>query len=494
MLLRQIIGLFMIAFLPATAAAQVKIGDTTGTINPRAVLELKDTARGFLLPRMTTAQMNAIATPPDGLMIYNNSVKNIYQYRQSNTMWMPIRSDSSDWYLDTTTAKLYLKYGLANQDSIYYHTAKKKFLFTDTKYYGLSSGGVFNLDEGNSDKYVFKVTASKFPRDPVNLNSANIYSIFEVDNDTTALSHPFESFYNGIGVDATVTPSATQKIGGLYGTRTFATFAGKDSINAVFGMYNNTTLRGKGYTDVTYGIFNNVTVRDSVTAGGAGLLYGVYNNLGYSSPLGTPRLLYDVYGYYLGMSSAFNNRTDGNAYGFFMRNIIAAGPNKNWGIYTFKGVNRFGDSVLITDGLTATRPRAVFDINAASAMIMPVGTTAQRPVNLYSGMLRYNSDLAAPETYTPSGWINLKPPILSSTALLDPPLIANSTTGTVNYAFTGAATGNTVTISPATALPNGIVIAWAHVSAANQVTIGFSNSSGAAVDLPAQNFYIKLIQ
>ena len=71
---------FVLLFLfPALSFAQVKIGDTTGVINPKAVLELKDTARGFLLPRMTTAQMNAIATPPDGLMVYNNSAKNIYQ-------------------------------------------------------------------------------------------------------------------------------------------------------------------------------------------------------------------------------------------------------------------------------------------------------------------------------------------------------------------------------------------------------------------------------
>jgi hypothetical protein len=176
--MRKICIVLLMLFIVFSSIAQVKIGDTTGAINPKAVLELKDTTRGLLLPRMSTTQMNAIVSPPDGLLVYNNTAKNIYQYKQSNSLWMPIRSDSSDWYLDTSTAKLYLRYGLANKDSIYYHTTKKKFLFADTRFYTTSSGFVFNLDEGNYDKFVFKATASRFPRDPINLNSANIYSIF----------------------------------------------------------------------------------------------------------------------------------------------------------------------------------------------------------------------------------------------------------------------------------------------------------------------------
>jgi hypothetical protein len=109
-------------------------------------------------------------------------------------------------------------------------------------------------------------------------------------------------------------------------------------------------------------------------------------------------------------------------------------------------------------------------------------------------MFRYNFDNATPEVYTGTAWANVKNPVLAATALLDPPLIANNNSGTVNYTFTGAAVGNTVTISPAAALPGGIVIAWATVIGVNQVTVGFANFSGAAVDLPAQNFYIKLVQ
>lgn len=49
------------------------VGIGTGSSNPldsSALLELKSTTKGLLLPRMTKAQRNAISAPTDGLMVY----------------------------------------------------------------------------------------------------------------------------------------------------------------------------------------------------------------------------------------------------------------------------------------------------------------------------------------------------------------------------------------------------------------------------------------
>lgn len=49
------------------------IGD--GSYSPEsAILELKSTVKGFLMPRQTTAQINAIATPANGLQVYNTDL------------------------------------------------------------------------------------------------------------------------------------------------------------------------------------------------------------------------------------------------------------------------------------------------------------------------------------------------------------------------------------------------------------------------------------
>jgi hypothetical protein len=52
-----------------TSIAQVGIGGTT-TPDASAALEIESTTKGFLLPRMTLVQINAIATPAEGLMVY----------------------------------------------------------------------------------------------------------------------------------------------------------------------------------------------------------------------------------------------------------------------------------------------------------------------------------------------------------------------------------------------------------------------------------------
>ncbi len=493
MSLKNLIPAFAFIVMSLTSAAQVKIGSPAGAPDPKAVLELSDTARGFLLPRMTQAQMSAIATPPNGLMVYNSSTNSTYQYYQPTAQWRPMVADSSEWFFDTSSAKLYFRRALNAGDSFYYSPNFKKFMFADTRFYRTSSGGTFNLDEGNSDRFVFKTTASRFARPIENLNSANAYFIYEADNDPIAIANPFTANYIGLASDVATLPTATQKPGLIVALRGINAYGGSDSVSVLYGVQSNVTLRGKGYAELVYGINNSVSIRDSVST--VGFVYGIQNNITYTSPLGTPRIGGNVYGYFSTMSTALNGKVDGNAYGIFLGNVNATGVGsvRNWGIFTSKGPSRFGDSVLVTDG-GSSRPRSVLDVNATSAMIIPVGTTAQRPVIVYPGMLRYNTDNSSPEAYTPTGWVNVKNPIIASTGLIDPPLIADNSTGTVIYAFTGAAVGNTVTISPAAALPSGIVIAWANVSAVNQVTVGFANFSGAAVDLPAQTFYIKIVQ
>jgi hypothetical protein len=58
-------------FLPSIVFSQVGIGTTTPAAS--AKLEVRSTTQGFLPPRMTTTERNAIATPVAGLMIFNTT-------------------------------------------------------------------------------------------------------------------------------------------------------------------------------------------------------------------------------------------------------------------------------------------------------------------------------------------------------------------------------------------------------------------------------------
>lgn len=60
-------------------ATNSNAGIGTGTGNPEAsaVLELKSTTKGLLLPRLTTAERDAISAPVAGLLVYNSSTNKL---------------------------------------------------------------------------------------------------------------------------------------------------------------------------------------------------------------------------------------------------------------------------------------------------------------------------------------------------------------------------------------------------------------------------------
>lgn len=102
------------------------IGINTGSANnASAQLQINSTTKGFLPPRMTTTQQNAISTPADGLQIYNSTLSQPH-YRDGST-WQaqvgmtfgtaaPTSTPTAvgNFFLDTTNKKLYVATGTAS--------------------------------------------------------------------------------------------------------------------------------------------------------------------------------------------------------------------------------------------------------------------------------------------------------------------------------------------------------------------------------------------
>ncbi|HYM19813.1 MAG TPA: hypothetical protein VEW28_02290 [Candidatus Kapabacteria bacterium] len=58
-------------------------------------------------------------------------------------------------------------------------------------------------------------------------------------------------------------------------------------------------------------------------------------------------------------------------------------------------------------GINTSSPRAEIDVNTTGAIIVPVGTTNQRPANPVQGMIRYNTTTGKFEGYDGAAWQNL---------------------------------------------------------------------------------------
>jgi hypothetical protein len=85
----------LIFWVQFAKAQNVGIGTTTPSAS--AQLDVSSTTRGMLIPRMTSAQRNAIASPAAGLMVYDTNLASFYFYNGS--VWSPVNTGggSSQW-------------------------------------------------------------------------------------------------------------------------------------------------------------------------------------------------------------------------------------------------------------------------------------------------------------------------------------------------------------------------------------------------------------
>ena len=72
--MRKLFAFSLSLFIAATATAQgVKVSATAGNPHASAMLEVESNTKGFLPPRMTTVERDAISNPADGLVVYNTT-------------------------------------------------------------------------------------------------------------------------------------------------------------------------------------------------------------------------------------------------------------------------------------------------------------------------------------------------------------------------------------------------------------------------------------
>ena len=466
------------SFLSLAANAQVKIGGNPATpVAPSAILQLDDSTRGLILPVLNTVARDTIQSPVNGLLIYNSTINALNIY--SSGVWKTIKTDTCEWKYDATSKRVFLTKGLLVGDSTFYDTTSHKFNFTDRFTYTNSLNNDIPADAFGG-KYTFKTTASK-SSGVSTAASSTLLAMYEIDSSNINVNDN----YTGISSIVTVNPKAFQKPGQVTGISSSTLHAGRDTAFALIGINNSVYPNGIGYTEEIYGLLNFPRISSAAT-GNIGTMYGIYNTSSRSTA-STSRIVGNFYGYFGALSSSLSTRIDGTSYGIYLTNAAGAALG-NYAIFTNQGRNRFGDSVLIGSG---TVPRAFVDINNTTSMIIPTGVTASRPVTGVTGMMRFNTDNGGLlETYNGSVWSGT----LRNTSNIDIPSINSGTGYTATITVNGAAIGSSVSVSPTIAMPDGLIISWARVSAANTVQIRFNLLYGGPVDPAAENYYVRVIQ
>jgi len=94
----------LIAFTGSLGAQNISISDVPHTADTSAVLDVYSTSRGFLVPRLTSAQKSNIVQPAKGLLIYQTDGSQGFYYNNGSPNipdWIMLSSSNSALWLKT---------------------------------------------------------------------------------------------------------------------------------------------------------------------------------------------------------------------------------------------------------------------------------------------------------------------------------------------------------------------------------------------------------
>ena len=98
--MKHFFAIALCIFFTAQLQAQSFAINTDGsTANSSSLLDVKSTDKGVLIPRMSKAQKNTIASPATGLLIFQNSPDSVgfYYYNGSNWLWLATANNITGW-------------------------------------------------------------------------------------------------------------------------------------------------------------------------------------------------------------------------------------------------------------------------------------------------------------------------------------------------------------------------------------------------------------
>ena len=206
-----------------SANAQMGVNSTGAAPATSSILDISSTTKGFLMPRMTTTQRNAIPFPATGLMIFNTTTAEIEVQRGLG--WVAASRMAVPFSVTGAINGSSLSSGVINA----FNSGTGPAVSGQTLGVGIGAG----FFEGGPGNGVFGKS-----------NSAN--GVYAESTSGTGL---FATSASGIGVDAIGNTHAVRGVGNLFGVHGSVPVAGIGTYgesNGGTGVYGKTLTGGRG--------------------------------------------------------------------------------------------------------------------------------------------------------------------------------------------------------------------------------------------------------
>jgi hypothetical protein len=361
----------VISLCSALSAQNVGVNATGAAPDASAMLDVVSTTRGLLIPRMTSAQRTAIATPATGLYVYDTTTNSFWFY--NGTAWSEMASNTN-WRLAGNTLSGTEFMGSINAQPVLFYSNNAERMRI------LSNGqiGVNAVSPGTAQLFTAIATTTEriaiagFSNSTVTGNSAVLGEIYGT---VSSQSYGVQGVFNGTNT-GTVTASGVRGItnnatqGANYTTSFNRGVWGTlgNNVQYSFGVAGTTAANGSIRTGGVIGQTNNGTATWTSIAyyASTSITYGVYssnatNNSG-GGRLANPSAALAVYP--ASRNQGIGAGLRGGVMGAWIHGQVYG---------TVLSGNRFG---LYVDGLTITNNAIVQFIPAASGTEARVATYA----------------------------------------------------------------------------------------------------------------------
>lgn len=347
--------------------AQQNVGIGTTTPDAQAILDVRSTTKGALLPRMTTTQKNnlgaSLNNSDEGMLVFDTTIETLYFW--DGAAWVAFAAGDHQW-IDTDPDGIYYTAGnVAIGTSPSASANLNSFVGTTgaEAYAGLFS----NFSTGTTSKYgIYSTVGSQATGNKYGLytsttmNTAATGESYGTFNYVTGSSASQEMFGSYSYMNGTTTGRKygqytrilSSSAGNQYGTYTEL---GSATTATRYGSYNE--ISG-GTTGTRFGTYNDVEGGSAQTSA----LYGSYNRLSggtsgirygsYSTVAGGSSQSSTIYGMYAAANpgssqtgASYGGRftvssagTNGTKYGIYSTSYSSSTQTfSNYGLYAFGG-------------------------------------------------------------------------------------------------------------------------------------------------------------
>ena len=280
--------------------SQVKVGENPNTINPSAGLEIEYTNKGFLPPRMTTAQRDAIQNPALGLMIFNTTTNCVEVFIAPNWQNMFCGCSSAPAnlsYTDNGPLTYCLNAGISPNSASTQASTPSSFTVSPSLPAGLQLNNVngqitgtptaiasaanYTITASNACGSTTRVLNITVTTPPSNLSFTNNGPLTFCTNALITVNNP--SSLGGLPTLFSTTPSLPS---GLSINSNSGQISGTPSVATASSNYTITASNGCGSTSRILNIQVNATPNQPVLSSNSPLIIGSSINLTSNSIVG----------------------------------------------------------------------------------------------------------------------------------------------------------------------------------------------------------------